>query len=67
MSNHKIRPSVETSSDIAEEVQRKALEYFKSSSITTYFEIQPVGSTIILVLGHKDDVKGTNKQTYIYL
>ncbi|XP_067114219.1 endoglin [Osmerus mordax] len=57
MSNHKIPPSVVTSSDIAEEVQRKALEYFKSSSITSYLEIQPVGSTITLVLGHKDDVK----------
>lgn len=55
MGNHKLPPSLVTSIDSAEEVQKKALEYFKSSSITSYSEIRPLGSTISLYLGRKDD------------
>lgn len=52
---HRISPSVSLNSDNAEEVQRKALEHFKTTTFTSYTEIRPEGSAIILGLQNKDN------------
>ncbi|KAJ0013061.1 hypothetical protein NQD34_017395 [Periophthalmus magnuspinnatus] len=47
---HRIPPMFSLNSDVAEIVQKKALEYFKSASLTSYTEITAEGSTIALTL-----------------
>lgn len=52
---HRIPPSFTQNSDNAEDVQRKALDHFKASTFTSYTEIQPKDSVVVLVLGKKDN------------
>ncbi|XP_008277429.1 endoglin [Stegastes partitus] len=52
---HRIPPSVTLTSDNAEDVQRKALDHFKVTTFTSYSEIRPEDSLILLVLGKKDN------------
>ncbi|XP_056259399.1 endoglin [Seriola aureovittata] len=47
---HRVPPSYTVNSDNAEDVQRKALDVFKVSTFTSYTELRPVGSTIIMAL-----------------
>lgn len=54
MSNHKIVPKIVMSSDGAKEVQKKALESFRASAITSYTEIRLRGPNITLLLGNKN-------------
>ncbi|XP_061554450.1 endoglin [Phycodurus eques] len=48
---HRIQPLFELSSDQAEDVQKKALDYFKADTFTSYTEMRPEGSQLLLVLG----------------
>ncbi|KAM6901410.1 endoglin [Lycodopsis pacificus] len=48
---HRLPPSFTLDSDNAEEVQKKALDYFKVSTFTSYTELRPEGSMVSLVLG----------------
>ncbi|XP_077354218.1 endoglin [Festucalex cinctus] len=48
---HRIQPMFELSSDRAEDVQGKALDYFKADAFTSYTEMRPEGSQLLLVLG----------------
>ncbi|XP_049593971.1 endoglin isoform X3 [Syngnathus scovelli] len=48
---HRIQPMFELSSDQAEDVQKKALDYFKADAFTSYTEMRPEGSPLLLVLG----------------
>lgn len=41
----------ELSSDQAKDVQRKALDHFKADTFTSYTEMRPEGSQLLLVLG----------------
>ncbi|KAJ0057097.1 hypothetical protein NL108_002017, partial [Boleophthalmus pectinirostris] len=50
MARHQIPPLVSLNSDVAEIVQRKALEHFKTTSFTSYTEIISEGSMIALRL-----------------
>lgn len=43
-----------TLNDSAESLQREALNYFKASTFTSYTELQPEDS-MLLVLGRKDN------------
>ncbi|XP_056288790.1 endoglin [Pseudoliparis swirei] len=52
---HTIPPFVTMDIDNAEDVQRKALDYFKASTFTSYTELRPEGSMVSLVLGKKDN------------
>ncbi|XP_023139547.2 endoglin [Amphiprion ocellaris] len=52
---HRIPPSVTLRSDIAVDVQRKALDHFKVTTFTSYTEIRPEDSMILLVLRKKDN------------
>ncbi|XP_057675756.1 endoglin [Corythoichthys intestinalis] len=47
----RIQPLFELRSDKAEVVQKKALEYFKADAFTSYTEMRPEGSQLLLVLG----------------
>ncbi|XP_077479003.1 endoglin [Stigmatopora argus] len=47
----RIQPLFELHSDKAEVVQKKALEYFKADAFTSYTEMRPDGSQLLLVLG----------------
>ncbi|XP_029921917.1 endoglin isoform X2 [Myripristis murdjan] len=51
---HRLPPSVTLHSDNAEDVQKKALEYFKVNTFTSYTEISLESSMVSLVLGKKD-------------
>lgn len=55
---HTIPPFVTMDIDNAEDVQRKALDYFKASTFTSYTELRPEGSMVSLVLGKKDNSAG---------
>ncbi|XP_061656427.1 endoglin isoform X2 [Syngnathoides biaculeatus] len=48
---HRIQPLFDLSSDQAADVQRKALDYFKAGTFTSYTEMRPEGSQLLLVLG----------------
>ncbi|XP_068430694.1 endoglin isoform X2 [Clinocottus analis] len=48
-----IPPSVTLDIDNAEDVQKKALEYLKASTFTSYTELRLEGSMVSLVLGNK--------------
>lgn len=56
---HRIPPLVSLNSDDAEIVQRKVLEHFKTTSFTSYTEILPEGSMIVLRLQKKAIHTGT--------
>ncbi|XP_040013296.1 endoglin isoform X2 [Xiphias gladius] len=51
---HRIPPSYTLTSDNADDVQRKALDIFKVSTFTSYTELRPADSTILLVLVKND-------------
>ncbi|XP_051906414.1 endoglin [Hippocampus zosterae] len=48
---HRMQPMVQLSSDQAKDVQREALDYFKADTFTSYTEMRPEGSQLLLVLG----------------
>ncbi|XP_054612251.1 endoglin isoform X1 [Dunckerocampus dactyliophorus] len=50
---HRIQPVFTLSSDKAEDVQRKALDFFKVATFTSYTEIRSEESTLLLVLGQE--------------
>ncbi|KAM6975878.1 endoglin [Tautogolabrus adspersus] len=52
---HTIPPLLTLSSDSAEDVQGKALEHFKATTFTSYTELRPEDSVVLLVLGKKDN------------
>ncbi|KAI9524652.1 hypothetical protein NQZ68_016661 [Dissostichus eleginoides] len=47
---HRIPPSITLNSDNAVDVQRKALDYFKASTFTSYTEVRPEYPMVLLVL-----------------
>eukprot|EP00064_Thunnus_orientalis_P001162 superscaffoldBa00000076_g1164 len=51
---HKIQPVLTLNSDRAEDVQRMALDHFKASTFTSYTEIKPEGSMVLLVFEQKE-------------
>ncbi|XP_056146300.1 endoglin isoform X2 [Lampris incognitus] len=51
---HKLLPAVTMTSDNAEDVQKKALDYFKAKTFTIYTEIRPEGSMVLMVLRKRD-------------
>ncbi|XP_041754238.1 endoglin [Coregonus clupeaformis] len=51
---HRIPPTVTISTDNADAVQKKALDHFRASTITSYSEIRTEGTMVTLVLGNKD-------------
>ncbi|XP_078127143.1 endoglin [Sander vitreus] len=52
---HRIQPTFILNSDNAEDVQRKALDHFKASTFTSYTELEPKESMVLLVLRKKDN------------
>ncbi|XP_061732400.1 endoglin [Nerophis ophidion] len=56
---HRIQPEITMSSDKAEDVQRKALDYFKVATFTSYTEIRSEESTLLLVLGQESSTVTT--------
>lgn len=52
---HKIQPLFTLNSDNAEDVQRTALDHFKATTFTSYTELRPEDSAVLLVLGRKDN------------
>ncbi|XP_035040188.1 endoglin [Hippoglossus stenolepis] len=52
--NIRIQPLLMLNSDNARDVQRKALEVFNVSTFTSYTELRPASSTILLVLVNND-------------
>ncbi|KAI3362274.1 hypothetical protein L3Q82_012588, partial [Scortum barcoo] len=54
MMEHRISSGLILNSDKAEDVQRKALDYFKASTFTSYTELTSVDSMVLLVLENKD-------------
>ncbi|XP_019746146.1 endoglin isoform X2 [Hippocampus comes] len=48
---HRMKPTFKLSSDQAKDVQREALDYFKADTFTSYTEMRPEGSQLLLVLG----------------
>ncbi|XP_029301011.1 endoglin isoform X2 [Cottoperca gobio] len=53
---HRISSSFTLNSDNAEDVQRKALEHFKVNTFTSYTELRPQDSTVLLVQRQKDNL-----------
>ncbi|XP_028317961.1 endoglin [Gouania willdenowi] len=58
---HKIPPLFMLSSDIAEDVQKKAMEYFKVSTFTSYTEFRPEGDMPLVILGNNKDNLGVTE------
>ncbi|XP_044029207.1 endoglin isoform X2 [Siniperca chuatsi] len=56
---HRVTPLFTLNSDYAEDVQRKALDHFKASTFTSYTELRPEDSLVLLVLGKKDNPEVT--------
>ncbi|XP_051268528.1 endoglin [Dicentrarchus labrax] len=56
----RVPPPLTLNSDNAKEVQRRALEYFKVSTFTSYTEFIPSDSMILLVLGKKENTAVTD-------
>ncbi|KAJ4926550.1 hypothetical protein JOQ06_008723 [Pogonophryne albipinna] len=52
---HRIPPSITLNSDNAVDVQRKALDYFKASTFTSYTEVTPEYPMVLLVLRDNDN------------
>ncbi|KAL3041653.1 hypothetical protein OYC64_019772 [Pagothenia borchgrevinki] len=52
---HRIPPLITLNSDNAVDVQRKALDYFKASTFTSYTEVRPEYPMVLLVLRNNDD------------
>lgn len=53
-----IPPLLTLNNDSAESVQREALNHFKASTFTSYTELKPEDSMILLVLRSKDNPAG---------
>lgn len=53
-----IPPMLTLNNDSAESVQKAALNHFKASTFTSYTEVTPKDSTMLLVLGQKDNQAG---------
>uniref|UniRef100_A0A673WRT9 Endoglin-like n=1 Tax=Salmo trutta TaxID=8032 RepID=A0A673WRT9_SALTR len=51
---HEIPPTITIPTDSADAVQKKALDHFRASTITSYSEIRTEGTMVTLVLGNKD-------------
>ncbi|XP_034565738.1 endoglin isoform X2 [Notolabrus celidotus] len=51
-----IQPMTILNSDNVEDVQRKALSVLKATTFTSYTELRPEYSTVLLVLGRKDSI-----------
>lgn len=51
---HRIPPFFTLNNDSAKDVQRMALEHFKASTFTSYTEITPEGSMVLLVFEQKE-------------
>lgn len=56
---HTIPPLLVMNTDGAEDVQRKALAHFKLTTFTSYTELRPSDSMVLLVLGRKDNLEVT--------
>ncbi|XP_035523510.1 endoglin [Morone saxatilis] len=56
----RVAPLLTLGSDNAKVVQKKALEYFKVSTFTSYTEFRPLDSMILLVLGKKENTAVTD-------
>ncbi|XP_068190108.1 endoglin [Antennarius striatus] len=56
---HRIPPLLIFNNDSAESVQMEALRHFKASAFSSYTELIPKESTILLVLGKKESPEGT--------
>lgn len=54
----RIPPFLEVNNDSAESVQKEALKHFKVTAFTSYTELRPKDSPILLVLGKKGDTAG---------
>ncbi|CAJ1070640.1 endoglin isoform X2 [Xyrichtys novacula] len=52
--DHKVKPLFTLDVDSAEDVQRKALNYFTATTFTSYTELRPEDTVVMLVLGRKD-------------
>lgn len=53
-----IQPRVTLTTDAADQVQRVALGYFKTTGFTSYIELLPGDSPLLLVLRGRDEVGG---------
>lgn len=51
-------PMLTLNNDSAESVQKAALNHFKASAFTSYTEVTPTDSAMLLVLGQKDKQAG---------
>ncbi|XP_022623785.1 uncharacterized protein LOC111238507 [Seriola dumerili] len=60
---HRVPPSYTMNSDNAEDVQRKALDVFKVSTFTSYTELRPVGSTIVMALVRNESLAEPSPET----
>ncbi|KAM4635417.1 endoglin [Polymixia lowei] len=58
---HRLRPTITFTSDHAEDVQKKALEYFKATTVTSYSEIRLEGSMVSLTLGKRKNPSVTEE------
>lgn len=53
-----VPPMLTLNNDSAESVQKAALNHFKASAFTSYTEVTPKDSAVLLVLGQKDKQAG---------
>lgn len=53
-----VPPMLTLNNDSAESVQKAALSHFKASAFTSYTEVTPKDSAVLLVLGQKDEQAG---------
>lgn len=53
-----VQPNVILTADAADQVQSKALHEFKASAFTSYIELRPKDSALLLVLRGRDQVEG---------
>lgn len=53
-----VPPLLTLNNDSAESVQKAALNYFQASTFTSYTEVTPKDSTMLLILGRKDKLAG---------
>lgn len=58
-------PRITLNNDSAESVQKAALNYFKASTFTSYTEVTPEDSVMMLVLGQKDNQEGEALTFYL--
>lgn len=53
-----VPPFLTLNNDSAESVQKQALHFFNASTFTSYTEVTPKDSAMLLILGRKDGLPG---------